>query len=59
MYFQKTNTNAQVREILDSVQIRERTISKILQLEISHSTLTLDLSPECFPVEEEWQRWSG
>lgn len=58
MCFQKRNTTAQVREILDSMQIRERIIGAILQFEISHLTLKLDLSRECFPVEE-WQRSSG
>lgn len=42
MCFWKRNKTAQVREVLDSVQIRERIISNILQFEISHVTLELD-----------------
>lgn len=42
MCFKKRNKIAQVREILDSVQIRERIISNVLQFEISHLTFKLD-----------------
>lgn len=45
--FQK-NKISQVGEILDSSQVREQIISNILQSELSHLILILDLSPECF-----------
>lgn len=39
MCFQQINKTAQAREILDIIQIWERTISDILQFEISHLSL--------------------